>query len=255
MAEWLGRQMRRARQGLRSALTVVGGGGAVERHVALLEERVRALEQRLYNRRWAAIEEMADYLVGAQVEGDYCEFGVFQGDTFAYACNVFAQSTYLGAMRCFAFDSFQGLPEPSGIDVSDGFASNFSRGQFACSREEFEGNLRSRGVEMARVGVVEGWFKDTLNDDAAARLGLGKVAAAWIDGDLYESTVPILAFLTPRISVGTILLFDDWRVFRNLPDRGEQRACQEWLEANPRLSLREIFSFGHHGAAFTVASC
>jgi hypothetical protein len=34
----------------------------------------------------------------------------------------------------------------------------------------------------------------------------------------------------------------------------EQRACTEWLKENLKY-LFELFSFGHHGAAFTVASC
>jgi hypothetical protein len=108
---------------------------------------------------------------------------------------------------------------------------------------------------MSKVISIKGWFDQTLNDDTAKEFQIDKIAAAWIDGDLYESTVPVLNFLTSRISVGTIILFDDWRVFRNLPDYGEQRACKEWLAENPQISLREIFSFGHHGVAFTVASC
>lgn len=220
-----------------------------------METRLAWVEKRLYNRRFAAVEEMADYLTGARVEGDYCEFGVYRGDTFGYVCRITALSAALKHMRCFAFDSFQGLPSPSNVDVLNGYTSNFKEGDFACSRKEFEENLRAQGVDMTRVRIIEGWFQDTLREEEATAIGIEKIASAWIDGDLYESTVPVVQFLTHRLSVGSIVLFDDWRVFRNLPNRGEQRACSEWLKANPQISLRELFSFGHHGVAFTVASC
>lgn len=221
----------------------------------VLARRVSELEERLYNRRWAAVEEMADYLVGAQLNGDYCEFGVFRGDTFGYAVKTCARSERLAAMRYFAFDSFEGLPPPQGIDAADGFASGFFPGEFACSELEFTQNLARNRVPMDRIRIVKGWFDRSLTEEMARREGLSKVAAAWIDGDLYESCVPVLDFLTPRISVGTMIAFDDWRVFRNLPDRGEQRACAEWLKRNPQVELRELFSFGHHGIAFTVSRC
>jgi len=220
-----------------------------------METRLAWVEKRLYNRRFAAVEEMADYLTGARVEGDYCEFGVYRGDTFGYVCEITALSAALRHMQCFAFDSFRGLPRPRDVDALNGYTSNFHEGEFACSKKEFEKNLRSLGVDMTRVRIIEGWFQDTLSDQTAAALGIEKIAAAWIDGDLYESTVPVLQFLSHRLSVGSIILFDDWRVFRNLPDRGEQRACTEWLKENPQISLRELFSFGHHGVAFTVATC
>ena len=119
----------------------------------------------------------------------------------------------------------------------------------------FAENLKKKGVDLGRVTTVKGWFNASLTDENAKKFHINKVAAAWIDCDLYESTVPVLDFLTPRISVGTVLLFDDWRCFRNLPDYGEQKACREWLAKNPQITLHELFSFGWHGIAFTVGSC
>jgi O-methyltransferase len=52
-----------------------------------------------------------------------------------------------------------------------------------------------------------------------------------------------------------VLLFDDWRCFRNLPEFGEQRACAEWLARNPQIRLNDFFEFGFGGKAFTVAAC
>ena len=105
-----------------------------------LERENLYLHKRVHNHRWFAIEELGGYLVGAQLPGDYCEFGVYKGDTFGHCLRVCAPA--LPDMRYFAFDSFQGLPEPSGVDSKDGYTSNFSEGEFACSEEDFLNNLK-----------------------------------------------------------------------------------------------------------------
>ena len=223
--------------------------------LAALEARVAFLETRLlsyHTNRWNAVDMLADYLVGAELLGDYIEFGVSIGETFGYAVQVMAPP--LPNMRFIACDSFEGLPEPRGIDTIEGYTSGFRKGQFACTENEFVERLRSRGVDLARVLTIKGWFEDSLAPGNAQTANIEKVAAAWIDGDLYEFAVPVLNFLTSRLSVGSVLLFDDWRCFRNQANCGEQRACTEWLERNPRITLNDFISFGFHGKAFTVAT-
>lgn len=219
-------------------------------NLATLNKRLTYLEQRVHNYRWFAVEQAADYLVGAQVEGDYCEFGVYKGDTFAH---MMRYHDVFPTMRYIAFDSFEGLPAPTGIDNENGYTSNFYQGEFAVNETDFLNNLQSKKLPMDRVLTVKGWYDKTLNDDIAQKNNIEKIACAWIDCDFYESTVPVLKFLTKRLSVGSILLFDDWKVYRNLSDKGQQRATAEWLSANPGLQLNQIFDFSHHGLAFTVA--
>lgn len=224
--------------------------------IAVLESRISYLEDRLlsyYKNRWDVVDKLADYLVGTQIPGDYLEFGVFQGKTFSYAYRV--MGLLFPEMRFVALDSFEGLPEPKGIDAKNNYTSGFYSGQFACDVDQFEKTLVSGGVDTNRVMIVKGWFDETLKSDNPQTSVLEKVAAAWIDCDLYESTVPVLDFLTNRLSVGSVLLFDDWRCYRNLSDFGQQRACREWLERNPQILLNPFVDFGFHGQAFTVAMC
>jgi len=204
------------------------------------------------NRRFTALNQLAEYLVVSEVRGDYLEFGVASGLTFAHACNLFSADPFFRDMKFFALDSFEGLPRPQGLDAAGGFTSHFYESQYACGEEEFVRNLRRSGVATERVTLVKGWFDKSLTEENAEAHGIGKVAVAWVDCDLYESTVPVLRFLTPRLSNGAVVVFDDWSCFRNSPSFGEQRACREWLEQNPQISLHEFFSFGGHGRAFTV---
>jgi len=214
--------------------------------------RIRQLEYRSFNRRFFCVEQIAEYLIGAQIPGDYCEFGVFEGTTFSHAFRNMAP--HFPDMRFVAFDSFEGLPQPKGLDARGGYSSHFYEQQFACSLQDFQRNVRRNGVDLTRVRTVEGWFSDTLRQSVADQHGVDRIAVAWIDCDLYESTVPVLEYLTRRLQIGTVLAFDDWRCFRNLPDYGQQRAVREWLEKNPQLSLAELLSFGWNGKVFTVAA-
>ena len=90
-----------------------------------LNDKIAQVRVETLNRRYLAIQEIADYLTGAQINGDYIEFGVFKGNTFAYACNRF--SNLFPGMKFVACDSFEGLPDITGIDKTDGYSSNFSK--------------------------------------------------------------------------------------------------------------------------------
>lgn len=221
--------------------------------LAEVRSRLDTLEYRSFNRRYYAIEQCAEYLVGAQVEGDYLEFGVYMGNTFSHAYQWI--SPISPGMKFLAFDSFEGLPKPKGIDIKDGYSSHFHEKQFACSQEDFEQNIKNKGVDFNKVKVVKGWFDKSLSPEKTSEYGVSKIAVVWIDCDLYESTVPVLKYITPYLSVGSVIIFDDWRCYRNHPDFGEQLACREWLQANPQIHLSKLYSFGWNGIAFTVTHC
>lgn len=184
--------------------------------------------------------------IGATLLGDYAEFGVFQGRTFCHAYHRAAPR--LPWMRFFAFDSFDGLPEPNGVDAG----GEFARGQFACTEEQFVRRLQSAQLDMSRVHIIKGWFDQTLTSALRREKKMECVAIAYIDCDLYESAVPVFSFLTPLVRQGSILLVDDWYCFRSDPARGIQRAANEWLVANPDISLTPWYDFSHHGKAFLV---
>lgn len=194
------------------------------------------------------IETAFGFIHNNGISGDYLEFGVFGGRTFVEAC-LAARRYGRSDMRFHAFDSFQGLPELGSVDEQ----GNFHAGQFRCDRKGFEVGLRRHGVDMSRVGIHEGFFDQTLaHPNALRHLGVRQAAIVWIDCDLYSSTVPILRALGDVLVDGTVLIFDDWYCFRGRPDRGEQRACSEWLQANPHIRLVEYQKFHWAGVAFLV---
>jgi hypothetical protein len=183
------------------------------------------------------------YCCSEQVEGDYAEFGVYRGRTFVEAWRV-ARRFPLGPRRFLAFDSFEGLPEGEDADG----AERFGAGDFTNTLDAFRGRLRRARVPAADVSIVPGFFDQTLADPE--QIPTSKIAIAWIDCDLYVSTVPVLEFLTDRLAQGAVMVFDDWYCFQGASDQGEAGACAEWLEKNPSFRLVPWQQHNWAGQAF-----
>jgi hypothetical protein len=102
------------------------------------------------------------------------------------------------------------------------------------------------------VKAVKGWYDKVLNEETKKKLPLKKAAVVMVDCDLYESTVPVLNFITDYLQEGTVIVFDDWFCYRADPDRGEQKAFREWLKRNPSIKVTEYNRFGVEGNSFIV---
>jgi len=202
-----------------------------------------------YSEREKMVRQAMRFAFFSKLEGDYLEFGVARGGNFVSAF-FFAKICNLTAMQFYAFDSFAGLPKITGIDAQ-GFRQ-FEEKAFACALDEFRAIIKSKGVDLRRVQLVSGWYDTSLNSETKQKLALKKAAVIWVDCDLYESTVPVLNFITDYLQDGTILIFDDWFCFRGRPDRGERKAFQEWLACNPDISYSQFATFGWHGNSFII---
>jgi hypothetical protein len=129
--------------------------------------------------------------------------------------------------------------------------SPYAEGEFSASRASFEKNLGSL-LHRFPIHIVPGWFEETLNAETAERLALRKAAFVNIDCDLYESTLPVLEFVTSLLQTGTILYFDDWFSQRGSMEHGEARAAREWLARHPNLRLVDYRNVGITGKMFVV---
>lgn len=185
------------------------------------------------------------------IGGDYLEFGVFRGNSFAAAYH-FAKQLHLDDMTFYAFDSFEGLPHIA--DVDKGTTKEFFEGAYACSEDDFKYNLRKERVPLKKVTVISGWFKDTLNQKTKQSLPLKKAAVVMIDCDLYESTVPVLDFLTDYLQEGTVIIFDDWNCFKSSSNKGQRRAFKEWRKKSQHIQLSVLNQYWWQGISFIVTS-
>jgi O-methyltransferase len=208
----------------------------------------------------------AQVLSGELVEGDYLEFGVFDGASLANAFktirDVYRQRAsderhsaeyrkqvleLWKKMRFFGFDSFQGLPELSPMDRQ---SNEFVKGKFAYSLSSFQRKLRAGRVDPGKVVIVPGWFEQTCTAETAEKYQMKAVSIVNIDCDLYESTRVALRFIAPLMVDGTVLIFDDWYSFRGNPELGEQRAFSEWKLSKPDWVFTEYQKEGAYRISF-----
>jgi hypothetical protein len=160
-------------------------------------------ESTLVRDRFELLDRAAD---SAPPEGLWLEFGVFWGASINH---IAGKSHH----PITGFDSFEGLPKL--------WTPGYQAGDLSTG-----GSLPSVRPE---VSLVKGWFDDTLplflqqhpND---------KVAFLHVDSDLCESARTVLNCLGPRITKGTVIVFDEFCGW--MPD-DEARAWREFCRSNP----------------------
>ncbi len=211
-----------------------------------------------------AFKWAASYVVKNQVVGDYVEFGVWKGNSFIEMyqqmktnSEIFYQNNkkkdvqnlhnIFDRMRFHAFDSFEGLPNTTSEKPIQYFPGNYS-----ADEKIFLNNIRLKGVDLDKVTTTKGWFDSCLDLRCANKINLKEIAIAYIDCDLFDSTVPVLKFILPYIKTGTVLIFDDW--FRNggVKKNGVQGAVLDWLENNQDIHLQHYHSSDTRTATFIV---
>lgn len=190
--------------------------------------------------------EAAYVLQGMQealgVPGDVCEFGVAQGRTSALIAHQL-----LGTDRhLWLYDSFEGLPAPTAKDelVDDIFGLG-SMDAYTGTMKNPEALVREQLAKVqfpeARTHVVRGWVEETIGQG----VGPERVAFAYLDCDLYSPTICILRSIHDRLSVGSVLVLDDYGYFSS----GVATAVAEFMADYPHgYDLRAPFDVDVAGA-------
>lgn len=185
-----------------------------------------------HKRDWASLKARANFFTRAQilemcvrsslrVPGNIVEFGVADGSStrvIRHALSRYGKSYFVpfATKKIFALDSFEGLREQF---------ENAPVGMFAGDVPKISG-----------VRFVKGYFEDTCTD--ALRQQVGKVAFAHLDADLFSSTLFALGWLSPMLSTGSLLLFDEFTG----GDFAEAKAFDEWRKSGD-LELIRIAEF------------
>lgn len=209
-----------------------------------IARRLKGLTNQPSNKKDEMLRVAFPAVTSWRVEGQYFEFGVYEGRAMIAAYQNAVRSNR--RFHFFAFDSFEGLPS------SDEGGDKFPEGKYACSQDRFLENLHNVGVDTSLVTCIPGFFDKSLTAELQEQLTGHKAAIVWVDCDLYESTIPVLEFIAPFLQTGTIVCFDDWFSYGGDPTKGEIRATREWLEKTPHIALTHYRDFGISGRSFVV---
>jgi len=174
-------------------------------------------------------------------QGDYIEFGVFDGRTVSLAYHTLKSSVN----RFFAFDSYEGL-----IGTTETEESNFKDGQYFSTVATFNHNMEVAKVDKKRIIPVKGDFLVDLNSDLLEKHNIIKCKCVHIDCDIYAPAKAALNFVKDVLVNGALILLDDYDQFGASNYKGERRAVKEWLEENPEIELIEYRSYSVFCRAF-----
>lgn len=111
--------------------------------------------------------------------------------------------------------------------------------------DEVRRNIQSTEYPADRIRFIKGKVEDTILAAAPAR-----IAVLRLDTDWYESTKHELEYLFPRLSVGGVLIIDDYGAWE-----GAGKAVDEYFTAKrlPMLLARSDYT-GRIGAKFGFAN-
>lgn len=182
------------------------------------------------------------------ITGDYLEFGSSGGMTFALAYEESRRADF--PCKLWSFDSFKGLPPQTGPEDEHPV---WIEGMMSTSLEAFRASCKQNGIPDDNYITVPGYYEDTIGQEDRIGLPLpNEVALAYIDCDLYSSTMVVLRFLRSRMKHGMILALDDYYCYSARTLSGERRACLEFLRDDGRFHFSPFVQFGWHGMSFIV---
>jgi O-methyltransferase len=175
-----------------------------------------------------ALRRATEYVVRHEIPGDIVECGVWRGGSMMAVALTLLR---LGAKRrLHLFDTYEGMPPPTAWDRSfqdESAAHLLATSDPARSHvwgvarlDEVKEAMRSTGYGEDNMVFIPGQVEQTL--PAAAP---NEIALLRLDTDWYESTYHELVCLYPRLSVGGVLIIDDYGHWQ-----GARRAVDQYLE-------------------------
>ena len=179
------------------------------------------------------------------ISGDYVEFGSLSGTTLSLAYEQVEPSSV--DRHLWTFDSFEGYPASD--DPRDDHPS--FKGTGGVTLDDFHVACERRGVPREAYTAVEGYYEETLpplGTDAPP----ADIALAYLDCNLYSSTVTALDFLAPRMKHGMIVAFDDWFCWSAANVSGERIALAEFQADHPEWHFHRFGNIHWAGLAFVV---
>lgn len=174
-----------------------------------------------------------EYVIANNVAGDYVECGVWKGGNGILAKQIFEKS---GAVdrKVWLFDTFAGMTSPTNED-RETFTGQPAQIQFTdsirdgyvdwcyASLAEVKENFASEGLSLDGVRFVQGDVCVTLREGANIP---NSISVLRLDTDWYESTLVELEVLYDRVSIGGVVILDDFGYWD-----GARSAVEGFLES------------------------
>lgn len=193
-----------------------------------------------------AVCSATEYVLKHDIPGAFVESGVWMGGSSMAAASTLVKHGVTDR-EMYLFDTFEGIPAPGEHDglvgdwrsVEEWWETENAKPDSApfldAPVETVRANMALTGYDLNRVHLVPGLVQETLPVSAPEQ-----IAFLRLDTDWYESTKVELELLFPRLSVGGVLIIDDYGY-----TKGARKAVDEYLRDYPHpVFLHRIDSSG-----------
>jgi len=145
----------------------------------------------------------------------------------------------------YLLDTFEGMTAPTDKDRNmDGkLASEYRYEDVNCtaSLDDVRSNMSLTHYPLEKLHFIKGKVEETI-----PMKGLSKIALLRLDTDWYESTKHELRYLFPLLSIGGVLIIDDYGHWR-----GTREAVDEYLEETGQTLLLQRVDYACYMAIKT----
>lgn len=150
------------------------------------------------------IYESLKSCVDGGIEGDFVEAGIWKGGACVFANAVIHELGQQDSRRVHCFDSFEGLPAP--YMKEDEGDIHYTFDPLRISVDQVKGVFSRYGLLTENAKFRKGFFKDSMKSVE----DIEKICMLRLDGDMYCSTIEVLEALYDKVSIGGIVVVDDW---------------------------------------------
>ncbi len=196
-----------------------------------------------------------------KIKGDYIEFGTFEGTSLiaAYYANKSTskvdnliihtkppERTFIG------FDSFE-----EGFKYFDNQDKhhNWKEKNLQSSYDKVVKRLGK--INKNSFKLVNGFVEETLpklikNKNKIENHQIKHASVILFDMDLMNPTIKALDYIKDKLSMGSILIFDNFYMYQCNPSKGEMGALNKFLKKNKNIELMQFGTYGICGIVYIV---
>lgn len=157
------------------------------------------------SRRLSVLYDLASGLERDARFGSFVECGVWNGGSSAVVASAARKN---GMREIWLFDSWEGMPEPSDLDVHRVPGRHAEKGMLQSSMETVQELLFHKlSFDPNRIHLVKGWFEETI---PKVKQDIGPIALLVLDCCWYESYKLCLHELYDSVVEGGIVWLDGY---------------------------------------------
>ena len=189
------------------------------------------------------------YVVNNKIDGDFVECGVWRGGSCIAAGKIFE---LIGSEKqVWAFDTFEGMTEPSSHDEHIAFGASGKRRSLIdiykasfngkhsewafASLEDVTDNIQKSGLNLSSFRLIRGDVCQTLKDPKKLP---NAISVLRLDTDWYESSFLEMEVLYPLLSKSGVFIQDDYGHFS-----GAKKAVDEYFTKHPPAPMLSVVDY------------